>query len=232
MSPHESLRRSLLAGGLLLVGGCAAVEAVAPPPGPVPAPRVRVGDRWRYQRINRYNGLSTGVLTMRVASVAPQLVVRVTDETGAALPDEVYDRPWRVLQEPHYDLVQVFAQPQPVLPARLEAGAQASTRNDYRVAGLDRPLFWTEDIHAVAWERVHVPAGDFDALRIRRAVWCQHMDWSRSMTRRTETLWYAPSVNRWVQREWTGEYRAGGRGAVFREDWVAWRLLDYTPVAG
>jgi hypothetical protein len=232
MSPHDSLRRSLLAGGLLLVGGCAAVESVAPPRGPVPAPRVRVGDRWRYQRINRYNGLSTGVLTMRVASVAPQLVVRVTDDTGAALPDEVYDRPWRVLQEPHYDLVQVFAQPQPVVPDRIEAGAQASTRNDYRAAGLDKPLYWTEDIHAVAWERVHVPAGDFDALRIRRAVWCQHMDWSRSMTRRTETLWYAPSVNRWVQREWTGEYRSGGRGAVFREDWVAWRLLDYTPVAG
>ena len=232
MSHHDPLRRSLLAGGLLLLGGCAAVESVAPPPGPVPAPRVRVGDRWRYQRINRYNGLSTGVLTMQVASVTPRLVVHVTDDTGAALPDEIYDQPWRVLQEPHYDFVQVFAQPQPVVPARIEAGARASTRNDYRVAGLDKPLFWTEDISAVAWERVHVPAGDFDALRIRRAVWCQHMDWSRSMTRRTETLWYAPSVNRWVQREWTGEYRSGGRGALFREDWVAWRLMDYTPVAG
>jgi hypothetical protein len=81
---------------------------------------------------------------------------------------------------------------------------------------------------------VRVPAGDFDALRIRRAVWFQHMDWGRIMSRRTETLWYAPSVNRWVQREWSGEFKwdSGERGGWFQEDWVAWRLVEYKPAAG
>jgi len=231
---HDPVRRSLLAGGLLLLGGCATVETVPPPPAPVPAPRVRVGDRWRYQRINRYNGLQTGVLTMEVVALEPQLRVRVTDESGAAQPDEVYDRPWRVLQEPHYDVLQLFAQPQPLLPERIESGAKVRTYNGYRVPGNNDSFDWTEELDALNWERVRVPAGDFDALRIQRRVWFNHSDWARIQERRRETLWYAPSVNRWVQREWTGDYKwqSSERGEWFQEDWVAWRLIEYAPAGG
>ena len=231
MVRHDPVRRSLLAGGLLLLGGCAAVETIPPPPGPVAAPRVRVGDRWRYQRVNRYNGLPTGELTMQVTALAPRLVVRVTDEAGNALPDETYDRPWRVLQEPNYDQVQVFEQPQPLLPDRIETGARLDTANNYRTAEGRDPLFWNEELSARGWERVRVPGGVFEALRIQRYVWFQHSDWARIMERRRETLWYAPSVNRWVLREWTGAYKwqTSDRGEWLQEDWVAWRLMEYAP---
>ena len=44
-------------------------------------------------------------------------------------------------------------------------------------------------------------------------------------------LWYAPQVNRWVRREWTGTYRWSGMRipATLRDDWVEHKLLEYQP---
>lgn len=86
---------------------------------------------------------------------------------------------------------------------------------------------------AARWEEVRVPGGRFDALRVDRRIAFTHSDFWRIDSQRSETLWYAPAVNRWVQREWTGIYRQYGlpRYGGRREDWVRWRLLEYVPAA-
>ncbi|HQD84413.1 MAG TPA: hypothetical protein PK929_15265 [Quisquiliibacterium sp.] len=228
--PALPARRALLISGAALLAGCATPQFVAPPAAPVPPPTVRVGDRWRYQVVDRYSGRVTGLRAMQVAALQPQLRVAVTDGNDRPLAEETYARPWEVVQEPGYDLVQIFTQPIPVVPQPIAVGASARISGAYRLPGQDDQYFWSEWIDAPGWERIRVPAGEFEALRIERRIAFTHSDRWRLSAQRSETLWYAPAVNRWVRREWTGNYLwYGMRRSPLREDWVAYELIDYAP---
>lgn len=210
------------------LGGCASAVLVPAPATPPPAPVVRVGDRWRYARINRYNGIRLGESTMRVTAIAPQLRIEVVGANDAAGVDEVYSEPWRVIQEPAYDQALIFEVPSPVLPSRLEPGASERYSGPYRMAGDESRRYWSVWVDARNWERVIVPAGSFDALRVTRRAAFEHPDYRRLDSVRVDTLWYAPQVNRWVRREWTGSYRVPGFPPFRnREDWIAWELIEY-----
>lgn len=238
-APSLPNRRRLLAGagafGAAVLAGCALPGAGGPVRAPAPPPRLRVGDQWRYEQINRYNGLRLGEVTMRVAALAPQLRIAVA---GAGAPEagteEVYAEPWRMLQEPGYDLVQIYETPQPLLPAPLQAGASERWVGRYRVAGSDEWLYWSVWVDALRWEEMAVPAGRFEALRVERRIAFRHSDLWRVHSERHDTLWYAPEVARWVQREWTGSYRRYGlpRYIGQREDWLISRLIEYRPAPG
>lgn len=228
---NGSRRRFSLAGlsaavGIIGLAGCANPQRIAAPPVPPPAPEVRVGDRWRYAVINLYNGVRIGEVAMRVVEVTPRLRVEVTDASGQALPPEIHASPWNVIQEPAYDQVQVFTEPCPLLPRVLEPGAREDWQGTYRVPGDDWLHYWSVRVDARDWERVRVPAGVFEALRVTRRIAFRHSDLHRVESVRNETLWYAPQVKRWVRREWTGSYRVPGYPPNRRgEDWVAWELL-------
>jgi hypothetical protein len=104
----------------------------------------------------------------------------------------------------------------------------------YRVAGSPDALRWTQQLHADRWERVEVPAGSFDCLRISRVIGYQHPDPFRGFSTRNDVIWYSPQVNRWVKRVWSGDYVSSGltggpAGVRGREDWVQWELLAYQP---
>ena len=115
---------------------------------------------------------------------------------------------------------------------RLEPGFRRTDTTWYRASASPDTLWWQQRLSAVRWERVSVPAGDFDALRIERFINFRHWDGWREHPWRTDTVWYAPTVGRWVQREWTGRYRWPGRRPVeASEDWVRWRLLEWQPGA-
>lgn len=226
------LRRRLLLAAAASPLGCATPKFVAPPPGIVPAPQVRVGQRWRYDEINRYNGERRAVVTAEVVERSPRLRVTLTDEHGERRDDEIYDRPWRVVQEPSYDATQVFDRPLPLLPEPLAIGGGGITRVGYRSV-LDRstPLVWIERMVGRGWESVSVPAGQFLTLRVERIIQFVHIDFVREESIREETLWYAPEANRWVQREWTGRYQLPGglTRPIIREDWIRWQLRDWQP---
>ncbi|HMN64826.1 MAG: hypothetical protein KF786_07465 [Burkholderiaceae bacterium] len=229
-APRPGRRRLLLAAAAALPVGCAGPQFVPPPAGAIPAPRVQVGQRWRYDEINRYNGERRAVVTAEVVQVSPQLRVSLTDADGRRRDDEIYDRPWRVVQEPSYDYTQIFDRPVPLLPEPLAVGGGGFTQVGYRsVLGRDYPLVWNERMVARGWEDLRVPAGQFLALRVERIIQFVHIDFRREESVREETIWYAPAVNRWVQREWTGRYviPGGDFKPIYREDWVRWQLLDW-----
>lgn len=236
-------RRLLSAAACLLPAGCASPQFVAPPPGPIPAPMVRIGQRWRYETLDLYRGAKTGERVAEVVRATQPLpsgsggdtpegapiVVALTDASGAATGEERWARPWDVIVEPAYDAVQTFDPPMPLLPGRLEAGARRSDTSRYRVPQASGWLPWRQWLYAPGWERVAVPAGEFVALRVERMIDFRHLDGWREWPRRFDTIWYAPAVHRWVQREWTGEYRwpGGRRPVIAYEDRVRWRLLDW-----
>ena len=236
-APDPSRRRAAVALGLLPLAACtsgAPFRTPTPAPTEQPAaPRVRAGDRWRYAQVNLYNGIRQTEIDCEAIETTPRLRVRLTDADGRARPDEVYADAWRVIEEPFYDYLQVFEQPVPLLPEVMAVGETSRLDTAFRApqASGDERYAWQQRLRAQTWERVRVPAGEFDALRVVRYIWFGHPDRMRLYPVRREHLWYAPAVNRWVRREWTGEYRWPGmrRGAPLREDWIAWELMAYRP---
>lgn len=207
---------------------------IAGPGQPAEAPRVRVGERWRYESVNRYNNQPTAGLVATVAEATPGtgLKLALTTLSGQPIGEEWYADPWRVLQDYSFDGLQVFDRPVPIIPARLQAGVQETMSASYQVIGASAHFAWSQRLKAPTWERIRVPAGEFDCLRVERLITFQPSDPFRILPERWDTLWYAPAVNRWVQREWTGYYLTAGYPPVrSREDWVLWRLLDHTAPA-
>jgi hypothetical protein len=219
----------------LLASGCALPSFIEAPKNATIKPRVRVGDTWEYAEINRYNNLRQAVVTHRVSSVDPIIRIAHSAKIGdvgqekiVERTEEIYDSLWTIKQEPAYDRSIVFERPLPFLPSVFEAGQREVFQTAYKVDGINSLFYWRSHLFAAGWERVQVPAGEFSALRIERSFWFAHPDSFRTDAVRRDTLWYSPEVNRWVRREWVGEYRSpGSRRIPMREDWVRWDLLAY-----
>jgi hypothetical protein len=79
------------------------------------------------------------------------------------------------------------------------------------------------------WEHVIVPAGEFDALRIRDSYLDDEEFW-RWGTRAYQTDWYAPAVGRFVRHEEkSAYYEKSGRWPdnERRGDWTVLELQSY-----
>ena len=99
----------------------------------------------------------------------------------------------------------------------------------------------------LGWERIKVPAGEFDALRVERRVFFDYLEYTvRGRSEILEYEWYAPSVKQAVRREASAMYlsylygggdsdgllRAGrpsdGGPRYVRDDWLISELTAYS----
>ena len=208
---------------------------------PLAAPASRVGERWRYREINGYNGAPIGTLEHEVLSTAPlTLAQRRLDRTPAAtavstLRDERvirFDGPWSALVDASFDHEYSFSPAVPWLPPRLAPGEPTSSRHRFTVPGNSGNYGWQQRLVATAAEIIDTPAGRFDTLLIQRSIRFDSPDPFRYDCDRQETRWYAPAVNGFVRRIWTGSYLEDAsidmRGRR-REDWIIQELIDYRP---
>lgn len=231
--PVRPARRRWLAAMALVPAACATPPwGAASLPAPAGLGRERgphAGERWRYALTNLYNGTPAGEVLAQATAGGPPTRVRlsrVADDT--TLGDELWAGPGLLLADAGYDAPQIFERALPVHPATLATGWRDLQTTRYRIAGRDDWYWWSVTSRAVAWESVTVPAGVFTCLRVERFIRFAHPDLFRLDPSRTETLWFAPGMARFVRREWTGEYFwAGRRRAPIREDWVRWELLAH-----
>ena len=232
----DPARRALLLGAAALPA-CGALPRDLAPDGPVPAPTVRVGDRWRYQLLDRQSGRWIDEPTWTVVEVAPEIRMSVASRRAGPPREERFASAWSALAETLYGATYEFAAPVPLLPSPIASGTASATATTYLDTGTGRRRRWTQQLTAGRWERVEVPAGTFDCLRVGRVVAYEHVDGNRRGSTLSDTLWYAPRVNRWVQREWRDEYVSAGLsglgnapiGEAARDDWLLWQLTAYVP---
>lgn len=240
-SPRRRLLGSLAALPFFTAACSTPTNRIAAPTRAPAPPGVLSGETWRYRLINRYNNLPIGEILAEVTQVEPELTVTLTDQDGQRWGEEKYASPWEVIQEPIYNETLQFAQPIPLLPPNLAVGEQTQSTTRYQLTNDGTSRHWDSRLKAVGWERIRVPAGQFDCLRIERIAYFEPSGVSKSQARRVETLWYAPRINRWALREWTGFYfdetsLSDKRNAIRfeeREDSVRWELLQHlaAPVA-
>jgi hypothetical protein len=226
-------RVAVLAVSAALLGACAepAPKAEAPV-AVVPAPQLNNGDTWVYVQINGYNKLPERTLTDTVHSTAGGFVIeRRSDHPGEPVQTETIAAPWRETGETGIGVERTFSAPLarialPIAPG--QGWQERSTITD----GYGAHFLWQTWGHALGWERVRTPAGEFVALRVERQMNLGDYDSSWSDTHVIETYWYAPEVKRWVRLEHRYErvelwVRPHHRREL--KDWIVWELKEFRP---
>ena len=199
-------------------------------PSPLPAVRApQVGQEWTYVKRDVFNGKIQGVITERVASVASTIVIERTDQDGNQLPSEIQG-PWGVVQlDTSWPRLMSFKPPIPLWPQELSSTWSKQLNTKYSLGeNSGNSLNWREYMGAHGWEQITVPAGTFLTLRYQNLINYESEDDNKVNCIRKETIWFAPSIGRWVARESSGSYRIQGQiGAEILEGSHQWQLTAY-----
>ncbi len=233
-----------LAGSAAMLAGCASsrLRTVRELPATVPVRAPLPGTRWRYHEVNVYNGLVLDDLEVEVVSAAPLVLrhARVNPRANAgriaapAGPVEArYAEPWSIVVDPGFVRVLRFGRAVPLLPPASSPATVVDTDTTFTVADDSGTYRWSQRLQALRSETLVTPAGRFDCLVVQRDIRFESPDPFSFDHRRRETRWYAPAIDGWVRREWTGDYIDSGhlddRLGRRREDWVRLELQSYLP---
>ena|SRR5882672_4833256 len=195
------------------------------------------GDVYVYRLVNGYSKETRGQLHYQVSKVdAGSATVEVTPDTaeGGVQRTDVYTREGNWLRHPlesHGQPVQYdFATAYPAYVFPLDPGKTWSTRVQASVPGAARPRSVRVDGKVLGNERISVPAGEFDTIKVRRFVYPDDTHYSAMETRITEVDWYAPALGRPVRTERKSEWIDSGRcaeqdGCDFRGNWDVIELV-------
>ena len=192
------------------------------------------GDTFVYRISNGYNSEIRGKISYRVVKVdADRIEVSVQPDTPSVGQPrtEVYTKGGDWLRHPlvNHDEYRdyEFATALPVYATggnwsvRVYAFDPATgKRNSVRVDG-----------EVVGNERVTVPAGTFDTIKIKRRIYAGDFESFKQETQMIETDWYAPALGRPVRSEskstWMDNSRCTRGGCpIFRGDWNILELAE------
>jgi hypothetical protein len=228
---------ALLALLASLVGGCATGTAYVPQNAPAavaPAP-VKVGDFWEYAVRDAYTGFDRGVFRYTVSHVEPNRIVADVTRDGERVDSYAYAPGWNGIEHPLTNLQRFrFAPAFPAYDYPLVPG-----KRWYTVVNATDPVTrQTYSVHTqgkvVGWERIRVPAGEFDALKIQRYVFAGNSDARRTQESIAETDWYVPALGRAARMQGSSEhfdtsYGGGDDGGEYpqriRGDWLIAELV-------
>lgn len=197
------------------------------------------GDTYVYVEVNAYNNEGIGRFRERVERVDPDRVtVSIEPDSAAAglARTEVLTKDGNWLQRPVVSrdqrLEYHFAAPYPAYVFPLEPGKTWSRRVEAKVPGDAGTRSVRVDGEVLGTERIRVPAGEFDTVKIRRVVYPGDGDAQRSETTITEYEWYAPALGRAVRatrESWYLDTSASSSGQVHRGERVRYELIEARP---
>jgi hypothetical protein len=229
-------RRSLLAL-LALPTGCA-IQYLAPLTttplrsgaslGAIRPPAL--GQSWTYQKFNFYNSQLLGTVKEEVVDTSGGIRISRRSLDNLDLGDEFQPVWGQVKEDPYWDNLQTYEAPLPLWLDNFAVGTSQSNSTHYR-SGTSSFRYWISVRTAVlGWERLVLPIGSFDVVRIEKLIRLNHPDITRLDTLRRDTLWLAPEMGRWVARETNGEFRIASKRAGWtgREDHFRWQLENWT----
>lgn len=229
------IARSFLAARALAAAGVWIAVAIAPT-----AAAPAAGDTWAYRVANGYNNEVRGSVQFRVEKVdAGRVAVAVTTDAAAlgGARTEVYTPDGNWLTHPlvnHGQPVEYqFAQPYPAYVFPLDAGKSWSLRVSAINRATGKRVSVRVDGAVLGTERVTVPAGAFDTIKVRRRTYAGDWRDSRAETHITEIEWYAPALGRAVRIDSNSNYMDQNRCSdemsactPVRGDWNIFELIE------
>jgi hypothetical protein len=189
MQAARKIRR-LLAGAVLCV--IAAPAAIAQSGAPrAEQPQLKVGDQWRWERSDRRTGVKNAE-TKRVITA-----VSATQIDGTENDSKLTMTPDLMLLE---SSAIVTSQPARFVDYPVEVGKKWEFKWAFTGKASNAKVRWQVEAEVTAYEKVKVPAGEFDAFKIEyKGYW--NNDTTRSNGRLRQTSWYAPVVKTIVKTE-------------------------------
>jgi hypothetical protein len=198
------------------------------------------GDSWAYRVVNTYNHEVLGRIHYRVDKVdADRVAVAVTSDLAAlgGPRTEIYtsDGNWRRHSLINHDqpVEYEFAQPYPAYEFPLDTGKSWSLRVKATNPATGKSASVRVDGEVLGTERITVPAGAFDTIKIRRRIYAGDFDGPRSETNITEIEWYALALGRAVRIDSNSNYMDRGRCSEdmsgctpVRGDWHVFELIE------
>jgi hypothetical protein len=201
---------------------------------PVNAPSMRppqVGQQWVYQVRNVFNQQIVDIVTETIVSVQPQIRIERNGQKSGRLPDEIQESWGLVLQDPQWNPPQRFQQALPLWPEKLIPGWSDFYRTRYQIP--DNPhasYYWGLVSKALQWERISVPAGQFNVLKYHNEnPYFESNDPFRVGSYREEDVWLSPEIGRWVVRRSFGRYITQGVSwsNAYWDDYLEWELISW-----
>ena len=200
------------------------------------APALAIGDNWTYRVRDGYTGLARPGQRLRVTEADSDRVRVAASFSGGQDETQVFDREWNWVSRPATNLQSFEYSPAyralsfPLAVGKTwRAKATATDPRDGR-----RFPVWIEGT-VQGWEKIKVPAGEFEALKIRRMVFIDYWEYTtRGRSEIVEYEWYAPAVKQAVRREDRSQHLSyqysddeGGPTWV-RDDWLIAELESYS----
>lgn len=228
-------RRTFIASAALAPVACGVplgYQRGTPVVQPKPTPIVRapqVGQEWTYVKRDVFDGKIREIITERVASVGSTIVIERRADDGSQLPSEIQG-PWGMVQlDTSWPRLLSFKPAIPLWPEELTSNWSKQVNTKYSLGGYaDNAYGWQEYMSAHGWESITVPAGTFLTLRYQNLINYESDDPNKVDCIRKETIWFAPSIGRWVARESSGSYQIQGQiGPVILEGSYQWQLSSY-----
>lgn len=245
------MQRLLVSALLLFTAGCASQLPQTPPSGmaaQVSAPEFRVGNDWRYAVHDGYTKLPRGTVEYRVSAVQGDTVTFEVRNNGLES-TELYARDGNWLRRPAPNL-HAFAY-SPAYPAfvfPLEPGKTWNVRVMATDPATGQRFPVTIQGKVLGWERIRVPAGEFDTLKVQRHVFVDYwLPNVRGPNVAHEIEWYAPALKQAAKRETSGRYMTflagqpatgfvqvrggrsdGGGPRYVDDDWTVYELLSHS----
>ena len=228
---------------LLLAALSAAVAACAPIPAGTPmqssasaeTPSLAIGDSWTYRVRDGYTGLARPDQRLRVTGADSDRVRVAASRSEGQDEAQIFDREWNWLSRPATNLQSFEYSPAyralsfPLAVGKTwRATATATDPRDGR-----RFPVWIEGT-VQGWEKVKVPAGEFEALKVRRMVFIDYWEYAlRGRSEIVEYEWYAPAVKQAVRREDRSQHLSylysDEKGPSWvRDDWLIAELVSYS----
>ncbi|HEU0290956.1 MAG TPA: hypothetical protein VFR39_09430 [Burkholderiales bacterium] len=226
------MKRFGLLCAILLAAGCASLPQVPPAgmPAQVTAPNVREGDSWVYSLHDGYTKLPRGKLEYRVNSVQGDTVTVGLQHDGRQTTQH-YTRDWNWRERPMTNLQNFRYEPAyAALPFPLEAGKswQAYVKATDPATGKENRV--RIDGKVLGWERVKVPAGEFDTILVRRLVYAGNADTTRGEENISEYDWYSPALGGIVKHASSSSYydKTQGCDGRYCSAWVKnnWNVVE------
>ena len=227
-------RRTFIASAALAPVACGvplSYQRGTPVAQPKPTPLVRapqIGQQWTYEKRDVFDGKLLGIVTEKVSSVGSTIVIERTDEGGSRLPSEIQG-PWGVVQtSTAWPRLISFSPALPLWPQELITSWSKQFDTKYSLGGYSGNAYdWMSYMSVHGWERITVPAGTFLAIRYQNLINYQSDDANKFDCIRKETIWFAPSIGRWVAREASGSYMIPGETAPILEGSYQWQLTSF-----
>jgi hypothetical protein len=183
-----------------------ATLAYAENPSKIDAPDIKVGDRWVYNEIDLYKKEKTGTMTLQVVSKSRD-EVRATVTTASGTREDVFDGEWNSRIRDGRTYTPFY----PSYAFPLEVGKTWTAKVTYPNRTRDGENRVETTGIVVGWESITVPAGTFNALKIRHdGRWQNVRTLKTNSGISTTTIWYVPEVRRYVKYEYDDGYNKEG----------------------